>query len=939
MANRHGSRDAQERLLALLETLVRETRPDRSNAAPIDLDSRLDRDLGLDSLARSELLLRVEQAFGIRLPESALLAETPKALLELLQAQPQTTHVSSESRGKPAPTPPTPAASDSAEDQPHAATTLNEAMDWHLQQHPQRPHLYLYGDDDQPQVMSYADLDREAQGVAAALASRGVSQGDRVALMLPTSRDYFIAFFGVLRAGAVPVPIYPPARPAQLEEHLRRHGRILNNAGAGLLITVAEARSVAHLLHAEAPHLRHIVTLADLGERQADREPQRPDPDDLALLQYTSGSTGDPKGVRLTHAQLLANIRAMGKRLEATPDDVFVSWLPLYHDMGLIAAWLASLYYAIPLVVMSPLTFLSHPLRWLELIDRHRGTISGAPNFGYELCLRAMTPERTQHLDLSSWRVAFNGAEPVSAQTMEQFTECLAPCGLRHNALMPVYGLAETAVGLCVARPGRGVIVDRVNRERFSQRGEASPEQDAAAAQCFVNCGPPLPGYALRIVDDQGRELGERREGDIEFRGPSATDGYFDNPEESEKLRHGDWLRTGDRGYLADGDLHISGRRKDVLVRGGRNIYPYDIESAVGRLEGIRKGCVAVFGDPDPETGVESLVVVAETQEQDPARRRELQRAIADTVVDIVNVPADEICLVPPHSVLKTSSGKIRRAATREHYRQGCLGERAPPLWRQLTRLTLRAGFKRLLQALGRVGDWAYYIYAWSIFGLGLSLFALVGLLLPRLTWRWRLAHYLTRGMAALGGIRLAAHGLEQLPRERPFVLVANHASYLDVLVLTAALPCSLRYLAKEELERRLLTRLPLSHMGALFVERFDPRQAERDMQEVEQAVIAGDTLAIFPEGTFHAEPGLDDFHMGAFLTAAHAGVPVVPVAIRGTRQLLRGKEWRPHPGKVSLHVGAPLMPDGSDWNAALRLKRDARDFILRHCGEASRAR
>ncbi len=933
-----ADREVERRLLALLEALVKEIRPDRGDDVRVSLASRLDRDLGLDSLARSELLLRIEQEFGSRLPESALLAETPGTLLQLLHssAMDSSRRVAAESVS---PSHETATADEIGPGgEPSDADTLNAAMDWHLQRHPDRTHLYVYGDEDTPKVLSYGELNREAQAIAAALAARGIRHGDRIALMLPTSSDYFAAFLGILRAGAVPVPIYPPARPSQLEEHLRRHGRILNNAGAELLITVEEARKVAHLLHADAPHLRHVMTLAELDAGADDTTlPNPPDASSLALLQYTSGSTGDPKGVQLTHAQLLANIRAMGTRLEAKPDDVFVSWLPLYHDMGLIAAWLASLYYGIPLVVMSPLAFLSHPLRWLELIDRHRGTISGAPNFGYELCLRALTPERVQALDLSRWRVAFNGAEPVSATTMEQFAERLAPCGLRQEALMPVYGLAEAAVGLCVARPGRGLVIDRINRERFASSGEACPESDPAAAQPFVNCGPPLPGYALRIVDAEGHELTERQEGDLEFRGPSATSGYFDNPEESEKLYHDGWLRTGDRGYLADGDLHISGRRKDMLVRGGRNLYPYDIETAVGRLEGVRRGCVAVFGDPDPTTGSESLVVVAETRIDDPAERQELCRAIADTVVDVVNVPADDIRLVPPHSVLKTSSGKIRRAATRDFYRQGRLGEKPLPVWRQVVKLTLRAWAGRARQGLSAAGYWAYYLYAWSLFGVGFTLFALAGLPLPRLAWRWRVAHYLCRAMARLAGIRIQVSGLEHLPRERPCVLVANHASYLDVLILTAALPCSVRYLAKEELESRTATRLPLTRMGALFVERFDPRQAEQDMQQAERAVANGDILAIFPEGTFTAEPGLGDFHMGAFLTAAHAGVPVAPVAIAGSRQLLRGKEWRPHPGRVTVQISAALEPQGSDWDAALKLKHTAYEVILRHAGEGRR--
>ncbi|WP_066450602.1 AMP-binding protein [Halomonas chromatireducens] len=937
----------QQRLLAIIEEMARELQPDRTAPRSPSLQSRLDRDLGLDSLARSELLLRIEHAFDVKLPEEALMAETPAALLDALQsARGKAAKADAaadpvvETAHEPAATPTTPL--EPVEGEPESAETLNAAMDWHLERHPDRPHLFIYGDDDQPRTLSYGELDRGGRDIAAALLARGVEAGDRVALMLPTSPDYFIAFLGILRAGAVPVPIYPPARPAQLEEHLRRHGRILTNAGAEVLITVPEARRVAHLLRADAPHLGSIVTVAELCDGRDTAAAMTPEGSSLALLQYTSGSTGDPKGVMLTHAQLLANIRAMGKRLEATPEDVFVSWLPLYHDMGLIAAWLASLYYAIPLVVMSPLSFLSHPLRWLELIQRHRGTIAGSPNFGYELCLRAARPEQLEALDLSSWRIAFNGAEPVSARTFERFAETLAPCGLHQEALMPVYGLAEAAVGLCVATPGRGVILDAVHREVFATTGEARPEPDPEAAQTFVNCGPPLPGYSVRIVDPQGEVLPERHEGDIEFRGPSATQGYFNNAEESRKLCHGEWLRTGDRGYLADGDIHLSGRRKDVLVRGGRNIYPYDLEEAIGGLEGVRKGCVAVFGNPNAESGIEELVVVAETHVDDAEERDAITREITSVTVDIVNLPPDDIRLVPPHSVLKTSSGKIRRGATAERYRSGQLEKGQAPVWRQVTGLALRSALQRWRHGASRAGEWLYAGYAWAIFGIAMALVALLALPLPRLAWRWRVAHYIARSASLLTGIRTRAHGLARFPHREPCVLVANHASYLDALILTAVFPYGFHYLAKAELSQPFLTRFVLQRMGVLFVERDNTREANHTTEKVLQTVRQGGSPAFFPEGTFRPEPGVQDFHMGAFVSAAKAQVAVVPVAIRGSRVLLRGREWLPHPGTVDVVVGAPLQPRSSDWSEAVRLRNEARAFIVAESGEpdlgASRA-
>ncbi|WP_435099543.1 AMP-binding protein [Arhodomonas sp. AD133] len=926
---RAASRDREaltDQLLEIVHRLVRESHPGATAPPAVALESRLDRDLGLDSMARAELVLRVERAFNVDLPEQALAADTPAELLEAIVSAHG--HASAD-RPQPSPMeiPPVTGA-------PRQATTLTDALDWHLDRHADRPHLTIYASDGPPETLSYAELDRRARTVAGGLTARGIRRGDALALMLPTGAEYFTAFLAALRIGATPVPIYPPARASQLEEHLRRHGRILTNAEVRVLITVAEARQVARLLRAEAPRLEGIVTVDELTRPETSGEDEAAGSDDLALLQYTSGSTGDPKGVTLTHAQLLANIRAMGERLDVTPEDVFVSWLPLYHDMGLIAAWLGSLYYAMPLVVMSPLGFLARPLRWLEIIHQHGGTISGGPNFGYELCLRAITSERLEGVDLSGWRVAFNGAEPVSPVTMERFAEAFAPHGFRREALMPVYGLAEAAVGLCVPTPGRGPVSDRVGREKFVATGKAEPVHGDEPALTFVNCGPPLSGHEVRIVGAAGQELAERREGEIEFRGPSATDGYLYNEDATRSLYDGPWLRTGDRGYLVGGDVHISGRSKDVIVRGGRNVYPYELEEAVGRLQGVRKGCVAVFGNPDAETGVEALVVVAETRVKDTDERERLAQAIREATVDIINLPADDVRLVPPHSVLKTSSGKIRRAATRELYRSARLGAPTAAAWWQVLRLATESAVTRLRARTARLGEWGYAVYAWAVFGVMATLVGSSAVVLPRRQWRWWLARRCVRLAAAMTGIRIQREGIEHLTDCGPCVLVANHASYLDALVLTAALPRDFRYLAKRELGRNALVRVLLRRLGTLFVERLDPQAASEDTQQAFVAIERGDSLAVFPEGTLHRGAGLGAFHMGAFVAAVRNGIAVVPVALRGTRSLMRGSDWLPRPGPVGVCVGAPLEPHSDGWSEAVRLREASRTFILDRCGE-----
>ncbi|MES9846444.1 MAG: AMP-binding protein, partial [Candidatus Sedimenticola sp. 6PFRAG5] len=363
-------------LLTLIRNLACELHPNRQYR-DINLDNSIDRDLGFDSLGRVELLVRIEKRFECSLLEKAFIeAETPRDLLGLiLTAAPATTILELS---------PLPGLdTHGADPEPIRATTLNEMLEWHAEVHGDRPHVILYGDEEEPETLTYMDLFTGAKTIASGLQGRGVAPGQTVSIMLPTSREYLYSFFGILLCGAVPVPIYPPARLSQVEDHLRRHARILDNAQSVLMITVAEAKTLARLLQSQVGTLKDIVTPDDLGKTAVGvLAAPRVTPDDIAFLQYTSGSTGNPKGVTLTHANLMANIRAMGQATGACADDVFVSWLPLYHDMGLIGAWLGSLYFAAPLVLMSPLRFLVRPVRWLQAIHRHRGTLSASPNFG-----------------------------------------------------------------------------------------------------------------------------------------------------------------------------------------------------------------------------------------------------------------------------------------------------------------------------------------------------------------------------------------------------------------------------------------------------------------------------------------------------------------------------------------------------------------------------
>jgi acyl carrier protein len=916
--------DIYERVLTIVKQLVRETHAGRSYT--ITLDSSLERDLELDSLARVELMLRIGQAFHVQLPTEALAeAATPRDVLRFLGQAPD------DDTGKAAPA----LTGTESCGLPDGAKTLVEVLEWHAARQPERVHILLYDDRHREQQIHYRDLLDAASATAAGLVAWGLQPRQTVALMLPTGRGYLASFLGVMIAGGVPVPIYPPTRLSQIADHLKRHARILSNAEATLIITVPQAKPVAMMLRAAVPSLEAIVTPEELA---AVPQPSgyRADADDIAFLQYTSGSTGDPKGVVLTHANLLANIRAMGQATQVTAGDVFVSWLPLYHDMGLISAWFGSLYHGMPLVLMSPLAFLAQPVRWLKAVSRHRGTISGAPNFAYELCARNIPDVALAGLDLSSWRLAFNGAEPVSPATLESFANRFASHGMQREALAPVYGLAECSVALTIPPPGRGPQIDIIRRDPFVRDGKAVPAADADADTMSVPaCGRPLPGHEIRIVDAAGQELPERCIGRLEFRGPSATTGYYRNREGTAKLLRDGWLDSGDYAYLVQRELYVTGRVKDLIKRGGRNVYPYDLEAAIGNIPGIRKGCVAVFASPDPRLRTERLVVMAESREQNTSAREVLRKQINETAMTVIGMPADDVVLAPPHSVLKTSSGKIRRIACRQTYERGDVGKagQRAAAWAAAAGFMKAAALARVTLARRHAATWTYGCYSWAIFlALALPAGAMIAVIQQAAATR-RIARAAARAFVHLTALPLSAAGLDQLPAG-PHVLLVNHASYLDGILLTAILPATpgYTYVAKRELPRPV--RAVLKGLGTIFVERFDAIHGITDLALMVGALERKENLVVFPEGTFRREAGLRPFHAGAFLAAARANVPVVTAGLRGMRAVLRAETWLPRRGPIEFDIGAVLMPTGRDWSAAARMSAMARTAMVPLSGE-----
>jgi acyl-CoA synthetase (AMP-forming)/AMP-acid ligase II len=520
-----------------------------------------------------------------------------------------------------------------------------------------KPYLHLIDDAQRETTTPFGEMGRLADAVAAGLVAKGVKKGDRVLVVLPTGLEFVSLFFALQRLGAVAVPAYPPLRAKGIEDYQARLAALMRVATPSLVVTFARVRLVVEAAAYQSGVAAAVIEPAALAGHSG-FVPPAVTSGDPALVQFSSGSTGAPKGVTLSHANVLANLASVLEVIQPGPDDVNCSWLPLYHDMGLIGGLLMPLYCGNPLVLLSPQSFLLDPKRWLWAIHRHKATISTAPNFAYQLVASRLDDAELEGLDLSSWRLALNGAEPVVAATMDAFATRLAPYGFDPRALTPVYGMAEAALGAVFPTLGRGPRLDVVSPESLAASGVATP---AAEGRVIASVGQALPGFAVRVVDEAGADAPERAVGEIQLQGPSVMAGYLNAPDATATAFSDGWLRTGDLGYMADGELYVVGRSKDLIVKGGRNYAPQDLEAAAEQVAGIRKGCVAAFGVDDPATGTEAVVLVCETKA--PAdTHAELAKAVSKRVADAVGLSPDHVTLVGPHTVPKTSSGKLQRS-------------------------------------------------------------------------------------------------------------------------------------------------------------------------------------------------------------------------------------------------------------------------------------
>ena len=560
-----------------------------------------------------------------------------------------------------------------------------------------RAYLWLRDGEVEESELTFAELDRAARTVAAELERRGL-RGERALLMFSPGLPFIAAFLGCLYAGVVAVPLSTP----RSELAARTLLGIARHAAPSILLTDRATRERMSAQLGVFGALAVLVTDELPSEPGDGWRPGTIRPDDLAFLQYTSGSTGAPKGVEVTHANLMANERMIQAAFDHDERTVFVGWLPLFHDMGLVGNVLQPLYLGVPCVLMAPSAFVQRPLRWLRAISRYGGTTSGSPNFGYQLCVQKARPAEVKELDLSSWRVAYNGSEPVRAETLERFVETFAPAGFRRTAFYPCYGLAEASLFVTGGLAAEPFVVQSVDGEALSSGRVRPASPGATGSRRLVGCGRPWHAQRVQVVEPETRRpSADGTIGEIWIQGPNVARGYRAWPAgEEDPFRaflatgEGPFLRTGDLGFVSEGELFVTGRLKDVLIQRGQNHYPQDVEWAASTSHpALRADHAAAFTVESEATGNEDerLVVVQEVarehaalaarpDEAGAALRTELVGAVRESVARHFDLAVWKVVLIEPGSLPRTSSGKVQRRLTRTLLREHALPELARPL-------------------------------------------------------------------------------------------------------------------------------------------------------------------------------------------------------------------------------------------------------------------
>lgn len=828
-------------IVEIVRELLVEQGKDRA-AKAITAKSSFQNDLGLSSLDLIELVVRCETRLEIEVPEEiAEQTDTAAGWAKAIKEGSEQSAAKSAYRI----TPPSklPVAL------PENARTLVDVLRWHAEAAHGRVHVHLIHEGG-GRGITCDQLLTSASQLGRGLVALGLVRNDPVAILLPSGADFFDAFLGVTLSGGIPVPIYPPADRSRIAEYVERQVHILRNAGIRFLISFPEARPIARLLRVNLPSLIDITTVEELHVAGSRTSARFPEPSEVALVQYTSGTTESPRGVVLTHEALLANIRAIGQAVNVQPGDAVVSWLPLASDLGLVGCWLFSLYHATPLTLLSPQEFLERPESWLWAIHDSRATLSAAPNFAYELAARRVPVWALDGLDLSSWRAAINAGEAVMPETVERFTARLAPFGFRREAMTPAYGLSENSVALCLPPIGRGPV-----------------ERDGV-----FSVGQPIAGHEVRIVDSFGRPVREGEPGRLHFRGQAQMRGYWNNDAATAAVVKDGWIDSGDVAFHAGGEIFLVGRSKDVVIRNGRQLPVEPIERAVEQVPGIRTHGVAVVGTIESTEGTEKLVVVAECSAEESEHSR-VVRAIREAVEDVTGELPDSIRLIAPGTLPRTDNLKIRRGEARRLAAEGSIGASpAPPslqmagLWIANTAGLVRRGTGRFLGSLAdslrlRLARWTAGLMTFS---------GAPGAVQPAV-----------RAVLGILGKRPTPEGTQM---RGPVVIVSQRSNPLDALSVVSLVENQVTLAGPET-----LIGLPAWAARMLLPLVADSRE------KIEAALKAGRTVVVFPDSPLGTPVPRLRYHTRALEAAAHVGAPIVPLGM----QIIRNRLFFRVAGKI----------------------------------------
>lgn len=821
-------------IVEIVRELLVEQGKDRA-AKTITAKSSFQNDLGLSSLDLVELVVRCETRLDIEVPEEiAEQADTAAGWAKAIKEGSEQSAAKSAYRISPPS--PDPVAL------PTGARTLVDVLRWHAAAAHGRVHVHLIHEGD-GRGITCDQLLTSASQVGRGLVALGLVRNDPVAILLPSGADFFDAFLGVVLSGGIPVPIYPPADRSRIAEYVERQVHILRNAGIRFLISFPEARSIARLLRVNLPSLIDITTVEELHIAGSRTSARFPEPSEVALVQYTSGTTESPRGVVLTHEALLANIRAIGEAVNVQPGDAVVSWLPLASDLGLVGCWLFSLYHATPLTLLSPQEFLERPESWLWAIHDSRATLSAAPNFAYELAARRIPAWALDGLDLSCWRAAINAGEAVMPETVDRFSQRLAPFGFRRKAMTPAYGLSENSVALCVPPVGRGPV-----------------ERDGV-----YSVGRPIPGHEVRILDSFGRPVREGESGRLHFRGQAQMRGYWNNDAAtSAAVGEDGWIDSGDVAFHADGEIFFVGRCKDVVIRNGRQLPVEPIERVIEEIPGIAAHGVAVVGTIETTVGTEKLVVLAECSAEDTEHAR-VTRAIRDAVASVTGEMPDAIRLIPPGTLPRTDNLKIRRAEARRLAAAGLIGETPPAplfqmagLWAANTAGLVRRGAGRFFGGMAeavrlRAAKWTAGLMTFS---------GAPGAVQPAV-----------RAVLGILGKRPTPEGTQM---RGPVVIVSQRSNPLDALSVVSLVENQVTLAGPETL-------IGLPHWAARMLR---PLVAD-SREKIEAALRAGRTVVVFPDSPLGTPVPRLRYHTRALEAAASVGSPIVPLGMQIIRNRL----------------------------------------------------